>query len=160
MSSVIWNWTILRVIFVMVTVFVRGLLVRLTLTPVVVLFREAFLAAGDIEATGFATTTAAGFCRTTAVAAAGFLTLDLGLAVAFAALGLVLDAGFLEVGIAAITVEVKLQTEKAIQSVQVGSPSISAGLSSELSIKRAGLSSVEISLKLANTSACCCLSRK
>lgn len=160
MSSVIWNWTMLRVIFVMVTVFVRGLLVRLTLTLAVVLFKEAFLAAGDFEVTGFATTIAAGFCRTTAVEAAGFLVLAFGLGVVLAALDLVLDAGFLEIGIATIDVEVKLETEKALQSVQVGSPSIPVGLSSELSTRRTGLSSVEISLKLANTSACCCLSRK
>lgn len=89
-------------IFVIVTVFVRGLLVRLTLVVAVVLFKEAFLAAGDFGATGFATTTAAGFCRTTAVVAAGFFALALGLGVALAALDLVLDAGFLEVGIAAI----------------------------------------------------------
>ncbi len=147
-------------IFVIVTVFVRGLLVRLTLVLAVVLFKEAFLAAGDFGATGFATTTAAGFCRTTAVEVAGFFAPTLDLGAALAALDLVSDAGFLEVGIAAIAVGVELETEKIPQSVQADSPSISVGLSSELSTKRAGLSSVEISLKLANTSACCCLSRK
>ena len=78
MSSVIWNWTILRVIFVMVTVFERGLLARLTLTLAVVLFKDAFLSAAGFETKVLATTAAAGFCRTTAVEAAVFFALALG----------------------------------------------------------------------------------
>ena len=147
-------------IFVIVTVFVRGVFVRFTLTLAVVLFKEAFLAAGDFGATGLAITAAAGFCRVTAVEVAAFLVLALGLGVVLAAADLVLETGFLEIDITAIAVEVKLETKKMPQSVQVGSPSITVGLASELSTKRAGLSSVEISLKLANTSVCSCLSRK
>lgn len=91
-------------IFVIVVVFVRGVLVRLTLTLAVVLFNDAFLAAGDFGAMGFATITAAGFGRATTVEVAGFLVLAFALGVALAALGLVLEAGFLEVAIVVIDV--------------------------------------------------------
>jgi hypothetical protein len=86
------------------------------------------LAAGDFDATGLATSTAAGFGRATAVEVAVFLALALVVEVALDAPDLVLTAGFLETGIAAIDVEVKLKTEKPSQSVQVDSPSVSTGL--------------------------------
>lgn len=100
----------LRVIFFTVTLFVRGLEVRVTLTLAVVFLAIAFLGTvATFAAVGFITTTgvkAAGFLTlATAVEVAPFFGLPFGFAeeVAVAALALgVLEAGFLALGMGEI----------------------------------------------------------
>lgn len=93
----------LRVIFLIVTVLVRGFVVRVTLTLAAVFLAVAFL--GDtpaFAATDLATRVAVGFF-VIAVETGVFLTpvFPLAVVVVLAELDLVLVAGFLAVGIAA-----------------------------------------------------------
>lgn len=94
----------LRVIFLISTVLVRGLLVRLTRTLAAVLLKETFLTAGAFAISGFATVIAAGFGRAAATGAADFLVLALDFGAALLAPGLVLTVDFLATGMAATDV--------------------------------------------------------
>lgn len=142
-------------------VFVRGLVVRLTLILAAVFSSAAFLAGGAFfGALGRVAGVAGAVFLAIAVVEAVFLVPALVGAAAFVTLVLVAEVGLLVVAIYSSDKKDMLETAGTSKTVQVEVGKSSAGLPGEVSTRCGGLSLVETSPKLANNSECCCLSRK
>lgn len=145
----------------MVTVFVRGLEVRLTLTLAAVFSSAAFLAGGTFfGALGRVAPVVGAVFLVIAVEEAGFLVPALAGPAAFVTLGLALGVVFLAVAMCGSDKKDVLETVSTNETVQARIGKSSAGLPGEVSTRCGGLSLVETSPKLANNAECCCLSRK